>query len=130
MWVLKVCQLGPEPVLISLLGLKHGMSEYSFYSFYGAEDNPADYPGKLSFHEWLSGLRPEIELVEHPTVDFVPVPAETLDAIASDVTARLSQGKTVLIVDSGGQERTKQVCDHLGAKEASHLMAAEYFGQW
>lgn len=113
------CDLGPDLALFSLLGRKpNGMSEYAFYSFFGGFDAPREHPGKRSFAQWLEMTAPEIVLVEHPTVDFQPVPTETLKAIEFDVRRLLSRDRSVLIFDSGGETRTGQVCKHMGASEA------------
>jgi acetylglutamate kinase len=40
-----------------------------------------------------------------------------LDAIASDICELLSTGRTVVVVDSGGQLRTEMVCKHMRAVE-------------
>jgi hypothetical protein len=72
----------------------------------------------LSFAEWLARVDPGIELVEHPTTDFEPIDIAKLASIEVDVLRRLSEGRTVLIVDSGGETRTRQVCKRLGAREA------------
>jgi hypothetical protein len=100
-------------VVVSLLGHKpDGTSEFSFYSFFGRGQ---------SFQQWLDREYPEktIKVVEHPTCDFRPVPKETLAAVASDILNLLSEGRTVVLVDSGGMQRTGQVCRHLGAIEDS-----------
>ena len=118
-WALDVSALGPEPVVVSLLGRKpDGMSEFWFYSFHGGLDLAQDHPGKPSFGAWLASVVPNILLVEHPTIDFQSIATETLHAIEHDVRTLLSQRMTVVIVDSGGETRTGQVCRHLGAKEA------------
>lgn len=124
-WALDVSSLGPRPVVVSLLGHKQdGMSEFWFYSFRGGLDLAQDYPGKPSFSAWLAGVVPDILLVEHPTIDYRSIPTETLHAIERDVRTLLSQRMTVVIVDSGGETRTKQVCRHLGAKEAFPTLPA------
>ena len=111
-WVLRVTALGPHPAIISLLGRKpDGMSEYSFYSFFGGFDEANDFPRTPSFGEWLTAIDPDIVLVEHPTTDFQSIPGDVLDAIKTDVFRLVSEGRTVLIVDSGGETRTGQVWD-------------------
>ena len=100
-------------VVISLLGQKpDGTSEFSFYSF---------YEKGWSFQEWLDQNYKDkaIQVLEHPTCDFRRVPNETLAAIASDISNLLSEGRTVVLVDSGGLQRTGQVCKHMGAIEDS-----------
>ena len=102
-----------DVVVVSLLGEKpDGTSEHSFYSFYAK--------GR-SFQQWLDKNCPEkgVQVIEHPTVDFHSVPAETLEAAATDISRLLSEGRTVVLMDSGGQERTGQVCTYMGAIEDS-----------
>lgn len=118
-WVLGLP--GPNTSIVSLLGSKHGISEFSFYSFYGGFDLPSENPGCLSFREWLIhwyGDR-SIVLCEHPTCDFEPIVPETLDAIVSDMGKLLSEGRTVVLIDSGGQQRTGAVCHKMRAVEDS-----------
>ena len=102
-----------DVVVVSLLGQKpSGTSEFSFYSFYDK--------GR-SFQQWLDQNYGEktVQVVEHPTHDFRRVPTDTLAAVASDIAKLLSEGRTVVLMDSGGQERTGQVCKHMGAIEDS-----------
>ncbi len=110
---------GPHTVIVSLLGEKpDGTSEFSFYPFRGGFD-PSD-ERSMSLHDWLAEHYPEraIEVREHPTVDFRRVPPETLKAVAEDIRRLLAAGRTVVLIDSGGQTRTGAVCRHLGVVEA------------
>ena len=94
-WVLGLP--GPQTAIVSLLGRKpDGLSEFSFYSFYGGFDLPSDCPGRLSFQAWLTRWHQDraITVSEHPTCDFKPISPETLDAIASDLSRLLSAGRT------------------------------------
>lgn len=117
-WVLAVIELGPDPAIVSLLGQKpDGTSEYSFYSFFGGFDLAQEHRGRRSFAEWLAKMTPDVAVVEHPTIDFQAIPTPTLDAIEADARALLSQRRTIVIVDSGGETRTGRVCKHIGAKE-------------
>ena len=123
-WVLGLP--GPKTALVSLLGRKpDGLSEFSFYSFYGGFDVASDHPGRLSFQEWLDRWHADRSIVlrEHPTCDFKPITPETLGAIAADIDTLLSAGRTVVVVDSGGQTRTGIVCRHIGAIEDSSNVA-------
>jgi len=98
---------GPKTAIISLLGNKSsGTSEYSFYSFHG----------KSSFQEWLANRHAalQISVYEHPTTDGRKVPAETLGSIGSELRTLLGAGHTVVLVDSGGEQRSHQVCKGLG----------------
>jgi len=119
-WVLGLP--GPKTAIVSLLGRKpDGLSEFSFYSFYGGFDLQSEHSGCLSFQEWLDRWHGDQSIVvrEHPTCDFKPVPYETLEAVASDINDLLSAGRTVVLVDSGGQTRTRIVCNHVRAVEDS-----------
>jgi hypothetical protein len=119
-WVLGLP--GPNTAIVSLLGRKpDGLSEFSFYSFYGGFDHPSDHPGHLSFQKWLSYWHEDrpIVLCEHPTFDFKPIWPEMLDAVAADIRKLLSAGRTVVLIDSGGQTRTGVVCNHMRAVEDS-----------
>lgn len=107
-------------VIVSLLGRKpDGLSEFSFYSFYGGFETQNDRPGALHFSEWLNRTYPkrELELFEHPTVDFKPVPTETLDRVKETVVPFLDSNRAVVLVDSGGEGRVRPVCKHLGLVE-------------
>lgn len=108
-----------KTVIVSLLGRKpgeNGKSEFSFYSFYGAWDAAEECRERISFQEWLDRWHSErfIQVVEHPTYDLCPVPPDTLNAAASDITRFLLTGRTVVLMDSGGISRTEQVCRHSG----------------
>lgn len=115
---------GEEAVIVSLLGRKNGpdgMSEFSFYSFHGGWDLPVERRGRPSFEEWLQRWHKNrrIKVLEHPTYDFRRIPQETLRAVASDVLRELSAGRTVVLIDSGGEQRTGQVCRYMGFIEDS-----------
>lgn len=117
-----VCGLpgGLDIVIISLLGRKpDGQSEFSFYSFYGFWDSPEERHGRLSFQEWLDRRHKErpIQVIEHPTHDFRPVPPKTLAAVALVIFELLGVGRTVVLIDSGGETRTKSVCSYMGFVE-------------
>jgi hypothetical protein len=110
--------------IVSLLGRKHGpegLSEFSFYSFCGDFDLPSERRGRVSWQEWLNRWHKNrcIQVLEYPTYDFRPIPQETLAAVASDISELLSTGRTVVLVDSGGETRTKVVCKHMGFIEDS-----------
>jgi len=116
---------GPSTSILSLLGRKpNGLSEFSFYSFYGGFDLPSDNPGRFSFQEWLTRWHQDLSIVlcEHPTCDFQPVQPATLDAIESDVRRLLSAGRRLVLVDSGGQTRTGVVCNQMRAIEDSSTL--------
>lgn len=101
--------------IVSLLGEKpDGTSEYSFYSF---------YKKRQTFQDWLDKHYPDkrIEVVEHPTTEFKPVPAETLSAVAAEIRRLLTDGRTVVLVDLGGAQRSGQVCRYINATEDTTL---------
>jgi hypothetical protein len=111
-------------VIVSLLGRKHGpngLSEFSFYSFCGGFDSPSERGRRPSFQEWLDRRHKNrsILVVEHPTYDFCAVSQETLDAVAADILAFLREGRAVVLIDSGGETRIKQVCKFMHAIEDS-----------
>ena len=91
--------------IISLLGRKQdGMDEHAFYSFRDAK----------GFQTWLAKQsKGAINLFSHPTTDFSPVSRETVEAIRTDLDRELSLGRAVVIVDSGGVQRTGYVCGKL-----------------
>jgi len=105
----------PNTAIVSLLGRKpDGLSEFSFYSFYGGFDSPSEHPGRLSFQEWLDRWHWDLSIVvrQHPTQDFEPIEPQMLDEIAADINELVSACRTVVVVDSGGQTRTRMVCAH------------------
>jgi hypothetical protein len=113
---------GPQTAIISLLGRKpppKGTSEFSFYTFHGREDTPQERRGKRSLQEWLDHYHPEraITLIEHPTMDFRPIPDTALASIAADVDRLLAEGRTIVLVDSGGETRSGAVCRYLNLVE-------------
>jgi hypothetical protein len=113
---------GPQTAIVSLLGCKpDGRSEFSFYSFFGGFDRRSENTGRFSFQEWITRWHQDLSIVvcEHPTCDFKPIPADTLNAVASDIGKFISAGRTVVLVDSGGQTRTGTVCKYIKALEDS-----------
>lgn len=111
-------QPGPNTTIVSLLGKKptNEMSEFSFYSFHGQLDT--NTRRKPSWQAWLDKHHKDrnIHVVEHPTIDFQPIPAAKLARIAEDITRLLAE-RTIVLVDSGGQTRTGTVCAHLSLTE-------------
>jgi hypothetical protein len=97
------------------------MSEFSFYSFYGAWDSPKERRGRMSLEAWLEKWHKDrrIILIEHPTYDFQPISLQTVEAVSSDAVRELSIGRTVVLVDSGGEQRTGQVCRFMDLVEDS-----------
>lgn len=107
-------------VLFSLLGRKQGaacQSEFhSFYSFYGPLDSDPECAGRRSFENWLSlnSSGRVLRLVERPTYDNQNVPTQTMRLIESDIRSLPAGSWTVVIMDSGGCNRVKPVCNYLG----------------
>lgn len=117
-WVLGLPR--PKTAIVSLLGSKPGgPSEFSFYSFWGGFDSASSHLGQLSFREWLHHWHQDlaIELREHPTWDYTPIPASKCELVASDIRTLATSGHTVVLVDSGGQQRSGQVCLFMSAVE-------------
>lgn len=107
-------------VIVSLLGRKpDGLSEFWFYSFAGVLETPVERNGRPLFEDWLNSRHPgSVEkVIEHPTTDFRRIVASTLAAVAADIEAQLLSGRTVVLIDSGGETRTRQVCSHAGFVE-------------
>ena len=120
----------PDTAIISLLGRKggqSGLSEFSFYPFCGGFDEPSERKNQPTFQEWLDRWHRELQILvrEHPTYDFCSIPDDDLVAIATDIRELVLMGRTVVVVDSGGQTRSGAVCKHLAAIEetrsARHL---------
>ena len=113
---------GPNTAIVSLLGNKlDGTSEYSFYSFRGGRDTEEERGNCQTFQEWLFTHHNDLGIVvrEFPTIDHVGISRVTLDMIIKEIRLLISHGRTVVIVDSGGETRTGIVCRHMGAKEDS-----------
>jgi len=109
--------------LISLLGRKNsaaGRSEFSFYSFTGGLDTPQERDGRSTLAQWLKVRCPNrnITIEEFPTFDGVKIPPPDLQTIANRLATLLNNGETVVLIDSGGEQRTGQVCRGLGLAEA------------
>jgi hypothetical protein len=97
-----------DVIVVSLLGQKpNGTKEYSFYSFFAHGQ---------TLQDWLSDQNIErtIHIVEHPTTDSKPIPRQVQLSVADDILRFLSGGRTVVLMDSGGVQRTGAVCCHLG----------------
>jgi hypothetical protein len=111
---------GATTTIVSLLGRKpNGISEFSFYSFSSAIETPDERGKRPVFQEWLARRHGErgIEVVEHPTTDFKPLAPELLKAVSNQIDLLLNSDRTVVLVDSGGETRTRQVCRHAGFVE-------------
>jgi hypothetical protein len=102
--------------LVSLLGWKEdGRSEYSFYTFRGGSQNP---DGRPTFQEWLdSRYCPDrFEVHDYPTEDAgdFSLSGEDIESLSTLVMYLLSMGETVVLFDSGGAQRTGQICRAIG----------------
>ena len=111
---------GPDTAIVSLLGRKQGSkgsSEFSYYSFSGGVDTSLERGTKPTFAEWLDTLHAERRILvrEYPTYDYRPIPHEKLAAIEAEIRHLTSIGRTVIVVDSGGESRTGKVCRHMNA---------------
>lgn len=97
-------------VVLSLLGSKStGKCEWSFYSF---------YKERRSFQDWLDQhYGSAFKVIEYPTVDGAPVPNNVLAEVCSRISTLLNEGRTVVVMDSGGVCRVGQVCRHCNASQ-------------
>lgn len=98
--------------IVSLLGeKKDGFSEFSYYPFRSAME-----PGtKPTFQTWLDDRYPgRFVVAEFPTTDARGIPPDTLRAAAGHVLELLDEGRSVIVMDSAGSERTARVCEAIG----------------
>lgn len=108
--------------IVSLLGEKpDGMSEFAFYPFAGAKDIETQQRRGPSFQDWLANrdAKRDILVAEHPTTDLRPVEPTTVRSVGDDIERLLREGRTVIVVDSGGETRTGFVLRKLGFVEDS-----------
>ena len=128
-----VCGLpGPDTAIVSLLGRKpksgylSEMSEFTFYSFCGGWATPLARGAKPTFQQWLMDRHEEkgILVREYPTYDHSPIPARELEAIVDGVRELIADGRSVVIMDSGGEGRVGQVSEVMQATEvlSEHLL--------
>jgi hypothetical protein len=112
-----------EVTVVSLLGRKpDDTSEFSFYTFHGLWDRVEERRGEPSFEEFLQAIVGSVRMirvVEHPTTDFRPLPDETVSAVGTTLAEELAETRTVILVDSGGEQRTSAVCNRLGFVECT-----------
>ena len=130
-WVLGLSKhCGPKIAIVSLLGQKKGAkvtSEFCFYSFCGGFDDCSERKNRLTFEGWLNRHHKELGILvrERPTYDYggdETFPSGTLNAVKSDFEQLTSAGYKVVVMDSGGETRTRMVAAYLGAKEDSSRM--------
>ena len=130
-WVLGIQKIldTDNIMIISLLGRKYkktGQSEFSFYSsFYGPWDNPKKREDKVSFQEWLDEQHGDIRIVirEHPTIDHNSSEPMPLADIKRDIHNGISEGRTVIVIDSAGETRTGKVRDYMKTEDEKPLTA-------
>ena len=113
---------GPNTAIVSLLGRKvdsTGKSEFSYYSFCSAYDRANERGDRLTFQEWLTQNHNHLGIIvrEHPTFDGKPVGDDLLADVRDDIFDLLSSGRTVVVVDSGGVDRTGRVARYLCASQ-------------
>ena len=111
-----------DVVIVSLLGHKPGpkkRSEFSFYSFCGRDDTPVERKTQPTLQQWLDKHHEDLQIrvVEHPTIDCPEIPLAVLVGVAADVLNFIDAGKAVVVMDSGGEQRTGRVRRYLGAVE-------------
>jgi hypothetical protein len=110
-WVEGLC-VAERVHIVSLLGKKkNGTSEFRYYPFRSREEPE----GKPTFQSWLDALKRDTFTVrEFPTIDYQTIPADRVSAITGYVQELLADGRTVVVLDSAGSVRTKQVREALG----------------
>jgi hypothetical protein len=110
-WVEGLC-VAERVHIVSLLGKKkNGTSEFKYYPFRSCEEPE----GKPTFQSWLDALKRGAFIVrESPTVDYQTIPADRVIAITSYVQKLLAGGRTVVVLDSAGAVRTKQIREAIG----------------
>lgn len=103
-----------ELQIVSLLGWKpdrqdnQGHSEFTYYPFRSCTDCS---DGRPTFQAWLTAEGRCHTVHEFPTIDLRPLTPETTASQAvRHVRELLHSGLTVLVVDSGGVERTGELC--------------------
>ena len=98
--------------MVSLLGSKaDGMSEFGYYP-YRSTLEVADKP---TWQEWLNAhYGQRLVIHEIPTVDARGIPKEVLGSVRECVLELLKAGRTIVIIDSAGAERTSRVCEGVG----------------
>ena len=98
--------------IVSLLGKKKdGFSEFSYYPFRSSKEAGT----KPTFQQWLDE-RYDGRFVVHefPTVDAQGISPNVKSAATRCVIDLLAKGRTVVIMDSFGAERTTRICEAIG----------------
>jgi hypothetical protein len=98
--------------IVSLLGQKtDGHSEFEYYPFQSSTEVGA----KPIFEAWMQQrYRDSFIIHEYPTTDRRPIQPAVLSGASGCAGELLAAGNKVLIMDSGGAERTRSVCLKLG----------------
>jgi hypothetical protein len=106
-WIEGVRMIDPIVHIVSLLGKKGtGTSEFKYYPFRSCEESNH----KPIFQDWLGSKNPGALVVhEFPTTDYEDIPNDRIAAIRTCVEGLLARGSTVLLMDSAGAVRTRQV---------------------
>jgi hypothetical protein len=100
--------------IVSLLGKKtDGFSEFGYYPFRSSKE-----PGsKPTFQQWLDDrYKGRFVVHEFPTTDAQGIPLSVRKSTTRRVRELIAEGRTVVIIDSAGAERTSRVCEALGYK--------------
>jgi hypothetical protein len=104
---------GPHTGLISLLGVKpNGASEFSYYPFCSEFDRCRVAEGTPTFQRWLDLHHAElgVRVLERPTTDLQSVPMSVSEQVKRDVAALRREHRPIVLMDSGGESRTGQIC--------------------
>ena len=98
--------------IVSLLGEKtDGYSEFGYYPFRSSKEAG----NKPTFQQWLDQRYDRRFVVyEFPTVDAQGIPPDAREAVTRCVLDLIGKGRTVVIIDSAGAERTARVCEAIG----------------
>jgi hypothetical protein len=98
--------------IVSLLGRKTtAVSEFLYYPFRSIRETGS----KPTFQEWLDHrYGPRFRVYEFPTTDARGIENEVMADVTNCVGRLLDEGRTVLVIDSAGAERTARVCESIG----------------
>ena len=113
------CQAPILRSFLSSVASREGQASFRSTPFMEVSTHPVEHAGQLSFAAWLARWHQDLSILlrEHPTWDYRPVPRETCEVVAMDIKLLASSGRNVTLVDSGGQQRTGQVCAYMSAVE-------------
>jgi hypothetical protein len=110
-WIAGIPTSNEKAIIVSLLGRKPtGLSEFSYYSFRGGFDRPADRPGCPTWQEWLNErYSSRYRVCEFPTEDTKQIPDDANRLVVNTLLEFMQSGNAVVLVDSGGVGRTGKV---------------------